>query len=154
MPASEMTATSVVPPPMSTIMLPDGSVTGRPTPIAAAIGSSIRIDLARAGRQRGLPDGALLDLGDARGNAIDDARAHQRATVVRLADEVAQHRLGDLEVGDHAVLHRADGDDVAGRAAEHLLGLLADREHLVGAAAVLDHGDHGRLGQDDALART
>ena len=41
-PASEMTATSVVPPPMSTIMLPVGSVIGRPAPIAAAIGSSIR----------------------------------------------------------------------------------------------------------------
>ena len=37
-----MTATSVVPPPMSTIRLPDGSLTGRPAPIAAAIGSSIR----------------------------------------------------------------------------------------------------------------
>ena len=37
-----MTATSVVPPPMSTIRLPDGSLTGRPAPIAAAIGSSMR----------------------------------------------------------------------------------------------------------------
>ncbi len=36
-----MTATSVVPPPMSTTMLPVGSFTGRPAPIAAAIGSSI-----------------------------------------------------------------------------------------------------------------
>jgi hypothetical protein len=42
MPASEMTATSVVPPPMSTIMLPVGSVIGRPPPMAAAIGSSMR----------------------------------------------------------------------------------------------------------------
>ena len=42
MPASEMMATSVVPPPMSTIMLPAGSCTGRPTPMAAAIGSSMR----------------------------------------------------------------------------------------------------------------
>ena len=42
MPESEITATSVVPPPTSTIMLPEGSVTGRPAPIAAAIGSSIR----------------------------------------------------------------------------------------------------------------
>ena len=40
-PPSEMTATSVVPPPMSTIMLPVGSATGRPAPIAAAIGSSM-----------------------------------------------------------------------------------------------------------------
>ena len=31
----------MVPPPMSTIMLPTGSLIGRPAPIAAAIGSSI-----------------------------------------------------------------------------------------------------------------
>ncbi len=37
-----MTATSVVPPPMSTIMLPVGSVIGRPAPIAAAIACSTR----------------------------------------------------------------------------------------------------------------
>ena len=42
-PASEMIATSVVPPPMSTIMLAAGSSTGSPTPIAAAIGSSSSI---------------------------------------------------------------------------------------------------------------
>src|SRR5665647_2187874 len=42
MPPSEITATSVVPPPISTIIEPEGSVTGRPAPIAAAIGSSIR----------------------------------------------------------------------------------------------------------------
>ena len=38
-PPSEITATSVVPPPMSTIMFPVASDTGRPAPIAAAIGS-------------------------------------------------------------------------------------------------------------------
>jgi hypothetical protein len=42
MPDREMTATSVVPPPMSTIMLPEGSVMGSPAPMAAAMGSSIR----------------------------------------------------------------------------------------------------------------
>ena len=42
MPAREMTAMSVVPPPMSTIMLPDGSVIGMPAPMAAAIASSTR----------------------------------------------------------------------------------------------------------------
>jgi hypothetical protein len=40
-PASEITATSVVPPPMSTIMLPVGSVIGRPAPIAAAMACSM-----------------------------------------------------------------------------------------------------------------
>src|SRR5438445_503749 len=37
-----MTATSVVPPPMSTIMLPLGSVIGRPAPMAAIIACSTR----------------------------------------------------------------------------------------------------------------
>ena len=37
-----MTAMSVVPPPMSTIMLPEGSVMGMPAPMAAAIASSTR----------------------------------------------------------------------------------------------------------------
>ena len=41
MPPSEMTATSVVPPPTSTTMLPVGWCTGSPAPIAAAIGSSM-----------------------------------------------------------------------------------------------------------------
>ncbi len=42
MPESEITAMSVVPPPMSTIMLPDGSVIGSPAPIAAIIACSTR----------------------------------------------------------------------------------------------------------------
>jgi hypothetical protein len=42
MPESEMTATSVVPPPTSTTMLPVGAVTSSPAPMAAAMGSSIR----------------------------------------------------------------------------------------------------------------
>ena len=37
MPASEITAMSMVPPPMSTTMLPEGSVIGSPAPIAATI---------------------------------------------------------------------------------------------------------------------
>jgi actin-like ATPase involved in cell morphogenesis len=37
-----MTATSVVPPPMSTTKLPPGSVTGRPAPMAAIIACSTR----------------------------------------------------------------------------------------------------------------
>jgi len=41
MPPRATTATSVVPPPMSTTMFPAGSCTGRPTPMAAAIGSSM-----------------------------------------------------------------------------------------------------------------
>ena len=46
-----MTANSAVPPPISTIMLPSGSNTLIPIPIAAAIGSSIKkASLAPASR--------------------------------------------------------------------------------------------------------
>ena len=69
--------------------------------------------------------GAPLHLRDLRRHPDDDARPHEAAARLRLADEVRQHPLGRLEVGDHAVAHRADGGDVAGRAAQHLLGLVA-----------------------------
>ena len=42
MPPIAMTATSVVPPPMSTTIEPVGSSIGRSAPMAAAMGSSIR----------------------------------------------------------------------------------------------------------------
>jgi hypothetical protein len=41
---------------------------------------------------------------------------------VHLLDELLEHLLGHGEVGDHAVLHRPDGGDVARRLAQHLLG--------------------------------
>ena len=103
---------------------------------------------ARAGRVGGLFDGALLDPGHARGHADHDPRVGP-LVLVHLADEVAQHLLGDLEVGDDAVFERADGADRAGRAAEHALGFGADRVDFAGA--VVD-SDDGRLGEHDAAA--
>src|ERR687884_524472 len=101
MPPSEITPTSVVPPPMSTTMEPVASATGRSAP---------------------------LDLGRAAGHADNDARAgREELVVVDLLDELFEHLLGDGEVGDHPVLHRPDGDDVAGGLAKHLLRFLADR---------------------------
>src|SRR5713101_5564061 len=111
-----------------------------------------QVDLAGARALGGLAYRAPLDLGDARGNADDDARLDQRRAVVRGPDEVAQHGRGDLEVGDDAVLHRPDGDDVPGRTPEHLLRLLSDREYLLAAARCLLHGHHAGLVGDDAHA--
>ena len=103
---------------------------------------------ARPGRVGGLFDGPFLDTGDPGGHADHDPRVAPLAGI-GLADEVAQHLLGDLEVGDHTVLERADGADRAGRAAEHALGLGTDGVDLAGA--VVD-GDDGRLGEHDAAA--
>ena len=105
-------------------------------------------DLARAGRQARLLDRPRLDLGDAGGHAHDHARARPAARL-RLAQEVAQHLLGDLEVGDHAVAQGPRGGDRRGRAADHAVRLVADGVDL---AAVGVDRDHRRLGDDDAAA--
>ena len=65
-----------------------------------------------------------------------------------LCNEMPQHRLGHFEIRDDAVLQRPHGDDVGGRAAEHPLGFVADRQHLVRARL---HRDHRRFAQNDAL---
>jgi hypothetical protein len=64
-------------------------------------------------------------------------------------DEILEHPLGHFEVGDHAVLHRADGLDVAGRAPQHLLRLAA---HGLDTVGQLVDDDDGGLPDDDPLA--
>src|SRR5262249_50958246 len=83
------------------------------------------------------------------GDSDDDAGVHQHFAPVRLLNKVIQHALGDLEIGDDAVLHRFNGDDIAGCAAQHFLGFLADGLDF---ARVLVDGDDGRLVDDNALA--
>src|SRR5207248_6479975 len=68
---------------------------------------------------------------------------------VHFLDEVLEHGLDHVEVGDDAVLEGAYGDDVAGRLAYHGFGL---GSHRVGLAAIaLINGHHRGLGHDDAL---
>ena len=105
-----------------------------------------QVGLARAGRERRLLDRALLDAGHAGRHADDDARMRP-AILMDLLDEVPEHLLGHLEVGDDAVLEGPDGLDVARRAAQHALGLDADRVHLAGA--LVDRDDRW-LGEHDA----
>jgi hypothetical protein len=69
--------------------------------------------------------------------------------LVHLLDEVAQHLLRDVEVGDHAVLERPDRGDGSRGAAQHPLGFDPDRVDL--ARARVDR-HHGRLGEHDPAA--
>ena len=73
------------------------------------------------------------------------------ATVLGLADEVLDHLLGDIEVSDDAVTQGPDCLNVAGRAPQHELGLLADSQHL-GLAAAGSYRHHRGLIQDDTAA--
>ena len=106
-----------------------------------------QVNLAGTRLLGGFADGAALDLGDA-GRDGDEHPRIRAAALVHLADEMAEHRLGDFEIRDDAVLQRADRDDIARRPAEHAFGVVADGEHLVGAG--LDRHDRW-LAQNDAV---
>ena len=102
---------------------------------------------AGAGIERGVADGALLHLGDARRDAEQHPRPGDHADpVVDLVDEVLDHLLGHVEVADDAVAQRADRDDVGRRPADHPLGLRADRQDALGLGV---DGHDGRLAHDD-----
>ena len=57
----------------------------------------------------------------------------------------------DLEVGDRAAAQRADGDDVARRATDHLPRLLTHRQNVLRAAVERDH--RGFVENDPLRAR-
>ena len=148
MPPRLMTATSVVPPPMSMIMLPVGSLIGQ---AGADRGRHRLLDQtgpARAGVHGRVADGALLDLGHARRNAEEHAGPrHHADPVVNLADEVGDHLLRHVEVADDSVAERSDGDDARRRSTDHSLGLGADGQNLPGLGF---QGDDAGLADDDA----
>ncbi|MPN23931.1 hypothetical protein SDC9_171324 [bioreactor metagenome] len=74
---------------------------------------------------------------------------------MHLLDELLEHLLGDGEVGDHAVLHRADDGDRAGSLAKHFLGFAADGLDGffgVGAAFEADGDDRWLIENNRAAA--
>ncbi len=107
------------------------------------------VDAPGAGLVAGLLHGPLLHRGDLARYADHQARLGEVAPAVHLLDEEPQHLLARLEVGDDAVLERADRGDVVRGAPDHPLGLVADGEDLAGRG-VQRH--HGGLVEEHALA--
>jgi hypothetical protein len=66
-----------------------------------------------------------------------------------LLDEVAEHLLGLIVIGDDAVFEGAYSDDIAGRAAQHPFRFLAYGQNLL---IVSIDRDDARLPQQDAFA--
>ncbi len=110
-----------------------------------------QLHAARAGGLRAFQNGAALNRRRARRHADDDLRDDQSRARQHLADELLDHLLGDVEIGDDAVAQRADDFHVAVGLAEHGLGFGANRvDHL--AAAFVDVRDDRRLIENDAAA--
>ena len=149
MPPSEITATSVVPPPTSTTMLPVGPVHGQPGADRRGHRLLDDVDPPGAGLVAGLLDRALLHRGDPARHADDHPGLGEVAAPVHQRDEVPQHLLGRLEVGDHAVLERPDHRDLLRGPPDHPLGVVPDRDELAGG---LVDRDDARLVDQHALA--
>ncbi len=97
--------------------------------------------------------GAPLDGGDSRWDRDDHARADEMLSAMHPADEIGEHRLGDFEIADDAILQRADRGDRAGRFAEHFLGDQADGVAVLqDAVGPLFDGNDAGLIEDDAFA--
>ena len=88
------------------------------------------------------PDGTQITISGQRG---------KRRLAVHLLDEMLDHLLGDVDVGDDAVAQRPDRLDLVGGLAHHQLGVVADRLDALDAVDRLDR-DHRRLVEDDAAA--
>src|SRR5579859_689307 len=108
------------------------------------------VDLFRTRRLRGVAHRALLHFGDPGRDAHDHLRLHaEEMTVDDGLEEETEHLLGDVEVGDDAVLQRTHRENAVGRAPEHALRFESDPLDLAGR--FFDR-DHRGLVQDDAFA--
>ena len=105
-------------------------------------------DLAGAGAHGGILYGAFFHLGDFRGHADDNARMDEHLAIVGFLNKVVEHLLRHLEIGNDAVFQGADGDNVAGRAAQHFLGFAA---HGFDVSMDLVNGHDGGFVHDDPL---
>src|SRR3989344_1328126 len=99
-PPKLITATSVVPPPMSITIDPTGSFTGKRGPIAPRHRLFNQVNLARTGVTSSVTHSSLLYIGYTRGYAHHHPRTKQflRHSLKSLADEVGQHLLSSFEV--------------------------------------------------------
>ena len=66
-----------------------------------------------------------------------------------LEHKALKHEADQLVIGDCALAQGTDGQDIARRATDHALGLIAKGKNI---AAVTIDGHHGRLAQNDALS--
>ena len=148
-PPSEMTAVSEVPPPDVDHHVADGLVDGEP----GADGRGHRLlDQVRsrgAGSVGRLLHRPTLDDGDGRRHADERPRGRLRRDTPQ---RWSSNRIIRSVMSKSVIApcrKRPDGHDVARGAADHLPGVLAHGEDLVGPGV---EGDHRGLVEDDALA--
>jgi hypothetical protein len=119
-----------------------------PQPTAPAIDSS-RPD---ARLLRGLEEGAALERGRPDGYADDGADRDAPGTASRLLQDRAQVQPGRLQVRDHTVVQRSDGDELGRRAAQQVGCVPPGGEDTFPAGTPTTQQHDGRFVQDDPAA--
>ena len=64
-------------------------------------------------------------------------------------NKIFQHGLGNVKIRNDTILHRANSNDGPRRAANHLLGFLADFQYFIGFAV---YRHHRRFTDDDPFS--
>ena len=108
-----------------------------------------QINVLAACLSRRLFDRALFHFGHAARYADHDLRLEETSASAGLADEVLEHSLRNIVIGDHAVAQRSDRDNVRRSSSEHLSCFFPDGQDLVGI--VVDRDDR-RLIEDDPFS--
>ena len=104
-----------------------------------------------AGAFGGFADSAPLYLGGTVGNTDENPRAGPEITrLMRFADEMLQHLLGDREIRDNAVFQGPNSRNIAWRATQHVLGLGAHGLDNAAPTRILANCDDRRLIEHDA----
>ena len=110
-------------------------------------------NLPGARAMRAVEDRPFLHRGDAAGYGHQHTGFQPQPRPLCLAEEIAEHRLAELEVGDHPVAQRADDRDRVRGSPQHLPGQVPYRA-TAGEDAVgpLLNGHHRRLVEHKPLA--
>jgi hypothetical protein len=114
MPPRLITATSIVPPPMSTTILPRDSWIGIPAPIAASTDSLTTYALRAPARIAASTTARRSVEVTPVGTETITSGLKKLILAHRFADKIFEHRLRHAIIGNHPVFERTIRDDLAG----------------------------------------
>src|SRR5579875_952186 len=106
------------------------------------------MNLARFSAVCGIENSTFLNFRCLARHADDDPGMDQALAAMSLMNEIVEHTLSHLEIGNDAVAERTNGNDIRRRAAEHVLGFGAAADDLSRASV---HGNDGGFVEHNAL---
>ena len=104
-PPNDKTATSVVPPPISTTMDPVGSATGSPAPIAAATGSSIKNTLLAPAASADSRIARLSTFVEPEGTQITICGLENVPASMNFKNKMLYHLFSNFKISNNSIFH-------------------------------------------------